>query len=277
MSRVVILGAGELGGALAYTLARRDRVREVRLIDEAGSVAAGKALDIRQSGPIEGFTAEVTAASDISHVISAGIVVLADRLAGGDWTAAMLDRIAPLMPRVPLVCAGADHARLVAHALDRKLLPRTRVLGSAPEAAASAVRAVVALAANASPDDVALSVAGLPPAGLIVGWSEATIGGTAIGRLLTPPILQRLSGRVAQLWPPGPVALASAAAHVIEAIATGSRRQATCLVGLDGEMGARSGVAAWPVRLGSRGVESLGVPALSGHERTQLENVLARS
>jgi hypothetical protein len=121
---------------------------------------------------------------------------------------------------------------------------------------------------------VALSVAGLPPAGFIVGWSEATIGGAAIGRVVTPPTLRRLAARLAPLWPPGPAALASAAARVVESIVTGSRRQATCFVALDGELGQRIGVSALPVRLGSRGVESVGAPALSAQERTQLENVL---
>ena len=47
MHTVAILGAGDLGGALARTLATRDAVSHIVLIDEAGAVAAGKALDIR--------------------------------------------------------------------------------------------------------------------------------------------------------------------------------------------------------------------------------------
>lgn len=279
MPRIVILGAGELGGALAYTLARRDRVREIRLIDPAGGVAAGKALDIRQSGPVEGFDAQITASSDISHVVSADMIVIADPVAGAteageDWSAGLLRRIAPLVPRVAVIAAGAAHASLIALNAREGLLPRLRVLGSAPEALVAAARTMVALEMNASPDDVALSVAGLPPSGFVVGWSEATIGGAAIGRVLPPPTLRRLAARVARVWPPGPAALASAAARVVETMVTGSRRQATCFVALDGELGQRIGVSALPVRLGARGVESVDAPALSAGERTLLENVL---
>ena len=53
MHTVAIIGAGELGGALARTLATRDAVSRIVLVDEAGNVAAGKALDIRQTGPVE--------------------------------------------------------------------------------------------------------------------------------------------------------------------------------------------------------------------------------
>ena len=41
--------------AIAHRLAERARVREIVLIDESAAVAAGKALDIRQSGPIDGY------------------------------------------------------------------------------------------------------------------------------------------------------------------------------------------------------------------------------
>src|SRR5690348_15947303 len=155
MSRVVILGAGELGGALAYTLLRRERVGEVRLIDPAADLAAGKALDIRQSGPIVGSDVQLTAAADVNHVLSASVVVLADPAKGGDDPAAavdLLERIAPLMRSVALVCAGAAHAQVVARGVGRRLMPRGRLLGSAPEAFAAAVRALVALEVDASPD-----------------------------------------------------------------------------------------------------------------------------
>src|SRR5262245_64298936 len=78
MQDVAIVGAGELGGDLAHALARRDIVRSIRLIDAAGSVAAGKALDIMQSAPVEQFSTEVGGATDISYAAGAAVVVIAD-------------------------------------------------------------------------------------------------------------------------------------------------------------------------------------------------------
>ena len=46
MHDVAIVGAGEIGGALAHILARLDVLGTIRLIDERGSVAEGQALDI---------------------------------------------------------------------------------------------------------------------------------------------------------------------------------------------------------------------------------------
>ena len=49
MSLVAIIGAGEIGGAVARALAARARIGVIRLIDDNASVAAGKALDLTQA------------------------------------------------------------------------------------------------------------------------------------------------------------------------------------------------------------------------------------
>ena len=56
VATTVILGAGDLGGALARQLAAADVVSTVVLVDEAGSVAQGKALDIRQASPVDRYS-----------------------------------------------------------------------------------------------------------------------------------------------------------------------------------------------------------------------------
>ena len=88
MSVVAIFGAGELGGALASKLAARARVLEIRLLDPAGGVAAGKALDILQAAPIEQsatrlVTLPATSADDaaaIDAAADASVIVLADQI-----------------------------------------------------------------------------------------------------------------------------------------------------------------------------------------------------
>src|SRR5215218_8704861 len=82
MSFIAIVGAGAIGGALAQRLASRGRVREIRLIDEDGAVAQGKALDIQQSGPIDSFNTRLTSADSIEAAAGAAAVVFADASAG---------------------------------------------------------------------------------------------------------------------------------------------------------------------------------------------------
>ena len=71
----IVVGAGPLATALASTLAARGRVRHIRLIDDAGTVAAGKALDIRQSTPVLGSDVSIDATADVAAALDADAIV----------------------------------------------------------------------------------------------------------------------------------------------------------------------------------------------------------
>ena len=277
MARVAIVGAGELGGALAHKLAARDRVGSVCLIDAARGVAAAKALDIRQSGPIERFETRVTAEA-VDAVVGAGIVVVADpvsRPPGGgrpDSASALMEGIAGLAGTTPIVCAGADGGELVARSVFELGVGRARIVGSAPEALAAGLRAMIGLEADVSPAQVAIQVFGTPQHP-VVAWSGASVGGRPLEDRLPSPALARVRRRVERLWPPGPYALASAAARVVEAVvAGGSRRVFTCFVA--DESRRAPSASAVPVTLEAGGVGELLAPTLSPSERVQLDNAL---
>jgi malate dehydrogenase len=278
MQEVAIIGAGELGGALAHVLARRDLVRWVRLIDEKGRVAEGKALDIAQAAPVEGFATQMSGSTDPSSAAGASVIVLADRVGAGEWQGEealqLVQRLARSAPGAILLCAGASQRELIDVGVCELRVARTRLFGSAPEALAAGARALVALAANGSPRDVALSVLGVPPAQTVIPWEDATLAGFALTRLVDEPSRRRLGARVAALWPPGPYALATAATMVIEAMAGQSRRIASCFVAPDTSAGRRTRTGALPVRLGPAGVADVLVPSLSVVERVALDNAM---
>src|ERR1017187_10879676 len=85
MSVVAVIGAGDIGGAVAQKLALRSRFREVRLIDAAVGIAEGKALDIRQSGPVDHFDTILSGDRDVLASNGASVVVIADSAAEGEW------------------------------------------------------------------------------------------------------------------------------------------------------------------------------------------------
>src|SRR5262245_60345523 len=101
MQTIAILGAGELGGLIARTLAVSDVARQIVLIDKAGSVAAGKALDIFQSGPVEVFRTRLTGTSEPAQR-AADVVVIADEHGGrehaGDAALGWLRRVLETSP-----------------------------------------------------------------------------------------------------------------------------------------------------------------------------------
>jgi malate dehydrogenase len=278
MDRVVVLGAGELGGLLAHALARRAIAHDVHLVDDHGRVAEGKALDIMQAAPVEGFSAQVTGSSDTSLAAGATAVVIADTFRDGEWEGenalALLARLRDDAPRSLVVCAGASQRVLVERGVRELHVPRARLIGSAPEALAAGVRAVVAAELRTSPRDVAVNAVGVPPDHIVVPWEEATLGGFGIHRLIGEPQRRRLDSRVARLWPPGPYALASAAAKVIDTMLERSDRVVTCFIAPDDSMGRRTRAAALPVRLNRSGLLEVVLPELSGRDRVRLDNAM---
>jgi malate dehydrogenase len=280
MSLVAIIGAGDLGGAIAQALAARDRVSAVLLIDSAGKVASGKALDIRQSGAIERFDCRLDGTDDSSAVTGAAVCVIADRFGppAAEWQGedalAMLGRVLPYTSGAPVIFAGAAQVELILRAANELHVRRDRLIGSAPEAYASAVRAIVALEAGCSPTEVLLSVLGAPPHGLIVPWSEASIGGYSLERVLSQVQITHIDARAKQLWPPGAYTLGLAAARAAEAIITSSRKTFSTLTLLGGEFGVRNRIGSLPVLLSTGGISQVRVPALNTRERVQLETAL---
>jgi malate dehydrogenase len=255
-------------------------VSRIVLIDAAGAVAAGKALDMQQTGAVAGFHTRLEGTDDVTRVAGCAVCIVADRMgqAPAEWQGddglALLTRLMPYLDTTPIVFAGAQQTSLIGAAAREARVPARRLIGSAPEALASAITAIVAMEAGCSPAEVRLTVLGSPTSGFMVPWSEASLGGLALERVLTQVQLHRLESRVARLWPPGPYTLGLAAARVAEALVMSSRRAYSVLTMLGGEFGVRGKVAAVPALLAPDGIAQTRVPALNTRERVQLETAL---
>jgi malate dehydrogenase len=275
MSFIAIIGAGPTGGAIAHKVAARDRIGEVRLIDDEDRIAAGKALDIVQSGPVEGFSTRVIASSAMASAAGAAAIVLADQAGGqgehaGEAGLAVLRKLSKLEGRAPIVLAGANQLDLVSRAVSELHINASRLLGSAPFAIESALRALTGLAVDASGAQISLTVVGVPPHGAVVAWEEATAFGQPLSSQLAAHTIAALSARIPGLWPPGPYALASAATRLVEAIVNGSRRRFSCFVALG-----PGKAATMPVELGEDGVLLIIEPTLTRQEQTRLDSAIS--
>jgi malate/lactate dehydrogenase len=208
------------------------------------------------------------------------VCVIADRSGrtSGEWQGdeglGLLNRLVPYLGDSPIVFGGSSQAGLLLTAAQEVHIRRERLIGSAPEALCGAVKSMVALEAQCSPTEIGLTLLGAPPRGFVVPWSEASIGGHALERVLTQVQLSRIEGRVAHLWPPGPHSLGLAAARVAEALVTTSRRTFSVLTVLGGEFGARGRVGVLPALLSTQGIVATRVPVLNTRERVQVENAL---
>ncbi len=280
MTTVVVLGAGELGGAVAHALAASDVVRRITLVDDASDVARGKALDIAQAGPVEPLDAELAGGGDPSVAIGASAIIVADRHGpAGEWRGdeglQLLARLRTLAPRALVVCAGCAQLDLVERAVLEQDADRRRLVASAPEALRSAIAALTSLEAGCSPGEVSLAVLGRPPGAAIVPWDEASIAGQRATDALTTPALARLDARLPRLWPLGPIVLASAATRVLR-LALGGGPGSACVFGVperSDEVPGRG--AALPARFSAAGA-TLAIPRLAVRDRVRLDGVLGR-
>ena len=279
MSVVSILGAGDIGAATAYALARRSRVGEVRLVDTAAGPAAGKALDMRQSGPIDHFDTPISSQSDLVDAVSADLIVIADAFADGEWEGerglALIKQLLRAGTKAPIVCAGPKQSWLMEAAVREAGVPADRIVGSASSAVHSGVRALAALELNGAGADVSIALVGRAPS-FTIGWTSATFGGSTLASQIAPHRMAAIADMLKKMWPPKPQAIGAATALIVEGLLLGSRRHLYATTVLDSEFGERGVAAMVPLELGNRRVIRRIEPSLSTQERVEFLNGLSR-
>ena len=275
----MILGAGDIGGALARQLAATDLVSRIVIVDEIANIAAGKALDVAQSAPVDRYHTSMVGTADVAAVVGADVVVVADTAQPvAEWKdeagLTLIKRAAGLNQRAPIICAGTAQATVIERGVNEAGISRTRLFGSAPEALRSAIIAIVALEAAAAPSDISLSVLGRAPQQIIVPWDEAAIGGRCATQVLSAAQLARLDARIARLWPLGPYSLASAATRLIRTAVTRTQRTHAALVAVTRDEGVAGKSAMMPITLKPEGIASLVPPSLSTRDRVRFDTTM---
>ena len=276
---VSIVGAGEIGSAVAFALARRARVRDVRLVDAAATVAAGKALDIQQTGPIEGFDTRVSGRGDALDAVGADVIVVADDATTGEWEGerglALIKQLVRAGNTAPIVFAGPKQVWLMEAAVREAGVSPQAVVGSAATAVHSGLAALVALEVNGSAMDVSAALVGRSPA-FTVGWTSATLSGSLLSTAMPAHRMVAVSETLKKLWPPKPHAVGAATAVIVEGLLFGSRRHVYATTVLNGEYGERGTATMLPLEVGNRRVMRRIEPSLSGQERVEFLNGLSK-
>ena len=278
MKTVAILGAGELGATLARRLAETGRFAQVCLVDADLGRAKGKALDLLQSGPVEGYDTRLLGARRLKDLGAVDALVVADSTdlpvssPGLGPPESFVREVVEATGAGLLVVATARGAALVAQAV-RAGVPRVRVVGSSPLATAAALRWRIAEELSVSAREVALTVLGLPPDEPILPQGSATVGGVPVVGL-SPLTLRRAMGAVKGRGP-GPVALAAAACRVLVALCGSTPSVLPVFVVLEGEYGHRRVALAVPARLGHGRVEGIVEVPLEAVDRTAFDTLAA--
>ncbi|HTW25623.1 MAG TPA: malate dehydrogenase [Acetobacteraceae bacterium] len=282
-NKIALIGAGNIGGTLAH-LAGLKELGDVTLFDVFGGVAAGKALDISQSGTIEGFDAVMTGGSDYAAIAGSDVVIVTagfprqPGMSRDDLLSKNAGVIAEVAGGIRQHCPDA-FVIVITNPLDvmvwvmqqKSGLPPQRVVGMAGVLDSARFRLFLAQEFGVSVEDVTAfvlgghgdsmvplvrysAVAGIPVPDLIrMGWTtqekiDAIVTRTANGGGEIVKLLERGSAFYAP---------ASAAIAMAESYLRDKKRVLPCAAHLSGQYGVSDLYVGVPVVIGAGGVERI--------------------
>ena len=76
MTKISLIGAGQIGGTLAHLIGIKELVNEVVLFDVASGIAKGKALDIAQSSSVDGFNLKFSGTDDYKDIKDSDVIII---------------------------------------------------------------------------------------------------------------------------------------------------------------------------------------------------------
>jgi malate dehydrogenase len=282
-NKIALVGAGNIGGTLAHLIGLKE-LGDVVMFDVFGGVAAGKALDIMQSGPVDGFDSAMAGGSDYAAIAGADVVIVTagfPRMPGmsrDDLLAKNAGVIAQVADGIKTYCPNA-FVIVITNPLDvmvwvmqqKSGLPANKVVGMAGVLDSSRFRLFLAQEFGVSVEDVTAfvlgghgdtmvpltrysTVAGIPVPDLIeMGWTtkakiDAIVARTANG-----------GGEIVKLLEKGSAFYAPAASAIAmaEAYLKDKKRVLPAAVQLNGEYGISGLYIGVPVVLGAGGVEKV--------------------
>ena len=278
MSKVTVIGAGNVGATVANVLAHRDIVKEVVLLDIQGNLAKGKALDSWQQAPIGNYSTflrgtdnyEDTANSDIV-VITAGV----PRKPGmsryelisinAKIVNTVTESILKYSPN-PILIVVSNPLDVMTYAAYKKAgLPSSKVFGMAGILDTARYRAFLAEALNTTPKDIQAILMGGHGDTMVPLPRYTTVAGIPVTELIGAEALDAIvertkvgGGELVQLmgtsawYAPG-----AAAAQMVEAIVKDENRIFPCCALVNGEYGLDEMFIGVPVKLGKNGIEEI--------------------
>jgi malate dehydrogenase len=295
--KIALIGAGQIGGTLAHLVGLKE-LGDVVLFDIAEGIPQGKALDIVESSPVDGFDARIVGTNTYEAIEGANVCIVTagvprkpgmsrDDLLGINLK--VMEQVGAgirkYAPNAFVICITNPLDAMV-WALQKACgLPRNMVVGMAGVLDSARFRYFIADEFNVSVEDVSAfvlgghgdamvplvrysTVAGIPLPDLVrMGW-------TSQARL--DAIVQRTrdgGSEVVNLLKSGSAFYAPAAAAIAmaESYLKDKKRVLPCAAHLNGEYGVRGLYAGVPVVIGAKGVERVIEIELNSAEREMFD------
>jgi malate dehydrogenase len=291
-SKISIIGAGHVGATVAHWAAAKE-LGDIVLVDVVGGLPQGKALDLLEAGPIEGFDLCIVGANDYDETRGSDIVVLtagAPRTPGmsredlvgvnQEIVAGVVEKAARRSPEAVLIVVTNPLDTMAYLTYRVSGFPRERVIGQAGVVDTARFRTFIALELNVSVENVHAAVLGGHGDEMVPLPRYSTVAGIPITELMAPEQIEQLvertrrgGGEIISLIKTSSACYApgAAAVQMIEAILRDKKLILPCSVYLKGEYGLRDIFFGVPVKLGAGGAEDIFEVQLTEEERAALE------
>jgi malate dehydrogenase len=294
--KVTVIGSGNVGASVALRLMDK-QMADVVLIDILEGIPQGKALDMLESGPIEGYDVKIRGTNDYADTADSDLVVMTagfprkpgmsrDDLLRANYEVVQgaIAQAVKHSPEAILIVVTNPLDAMVQTAFRVSGLSKQRVLGMAGVLDTARYRTFIAEALSVSVRDVQGFVLGGHGDTMVPVPRYTTVAGIPVGDLMPQEQLEAIIKRtrnggaeIVNLLKSGSAYYAPAAAVVemIDAIFKDRKRILPCAAYLQGEYGIHDVFVGVPVKLGARGIEQIVEIKLTPEEQAALEKSAA--
>jgi malate dehydrogenase len=287
-----MIGAGAIGGTLAH-LSLLKKLGDVVLFDVVEGMPQGKALDLAESGPIEGFDASVTGTNSLADIEGADVCIVTAGLPRrpGMSRDDLLETNVKVMKTVGAGIkqyAPNSFVIVITNPLDAMVtamkkvtgFAKQKVVGQAGVLDSARYRTFVAWELGVSVESVSAIVLGGHGDDMVPVRSLCHVGGVPVEKLIPADRLEAIEkrtrgggGEIVNLMKTGSAfySPAAAAIRMAEAYLYDKKEILPCAALLEGEYGVNGFFVGVPVQIGAKGVEKVVEVALTAAEKKMLD------
>ena len=277
-NKITVVGAGNVGATAAHWLASKE-LGDVVLVDIVEGVPQGKALDLAETAPIEGFDVRLTGANNYDGTENSDVVIITAGLprkpgmsrddllkTNADIVTKVVDEVSRRSPDSVLIIVSNPLDAMAQVAFKRSGFPKHRVIGMAGVLDSARMRCFLAEALDVSVENVTAFVLGGHGDTMVPLPRYSTCAGIPVTELLPKEQLDAIVKRTANggaeivaLLKTGSAyyAPSAAAVEMTESILKDKKKILPCAAYLEGEYGINGLYVGVPCKLGARGLEQI--------------------
>ncbi|MFY9613857.1 MAG: malate dehydrogenase [Candidatus Dormiibacterota bacterium] len=289
--KITVVGAGNVGATLVQRLAERDYA-DLVMVDIVEGLPQGKALDLREAGPVVGYDTYVTGTNNYRDTAGSDICVITSGLPRKPGMSRddlvetnmrivreVTQKLVKVSPKTILIVVSNPLDAMCHVALKTSGFPRERVIGMAGVLDTARFRSFIADELSVSVRDVQAYVLGGHGDTMVPLTRYTTVAGVPVEKLIEKKrlaaIVQRArdgGAEVVALLKTGSAfyAPSAAVAEMVDSIVLDQKRILPCAASLKGEFGYRGLFIGVPCKLGAEGLEEVVEIDLNATEKRQL-------